>query len=172
MNWVHLLSTQTGPRAGAPHLVADPMTSGGAPLEEEGIGGLPSDRDFVAMQLAYRPTGGLLRGDDLALVLRDRQRGDYVSLARLIVSGEIFSFEWHDTFWIPMFQFELKSLDLKPGPRQVLGELSADFDGWSLAVWFAHPNSWLNERRPVDLVDTDLASVLRAARADRYIAVG
>jgi hypothetical protein len=140
--------------------------------EEDGTAGLASDRDFVAMQWACRPTGGLLRGDDLALLLQDRQRGDYVSLARLIVPGEIFSFEWHDTFWIPLFQFELKSLGLKPGPRQVLGELSAAFDGWSLAVWFANSNSWLNERRPVDLLDTDLASVLRAARADRYIAVG
>lgn len=95
-----------------------------------------------------------------------------MSLARLIGSGEIFSFEWHDTVWIPMFHFELQSHGLEPWARQGLGELFADFDGGSLAVWFAHPNSWRNERRPVDLLDTDLASVLRPARVDRYIAVG
>jgi hypothetical protein len=143
-----------------------------SPALVEQIGGLPCDRDFIAMRAAYRATGGTARGDDLARMLEDRQRGDYVSLARLIVSGEIFSFQWHHTYWVPMFQFELRDLSIKPGPRQVHAELASVFDGWTLAVWFAQPNSWLNERKPVDLLDSDLADVLEAARADRFIATG
>jgi hypothetical protein len=124
------------------------------------------------MRQAYRATGGIARGEDLARWLEDRQLGDFVTLARLIVSGVVFSFEWQDAFWIPMFQFDRHDLSVRPGPQRVLAELAADFDGWSLAVWFAEPNSWLADRRPVDLLESNLDAVLQAARADRFIAAG
>jgi len=50
--------------------------------------------------------------------------------------------------------------------------LGDGFDGWARAAWFAQPNSWLERRKPVDVMDKDLNQVLSAARADRYIAVG
>lgn len=138
----------------------------------EGLGGIPTDRHFRALRAACQVTGGIARGDDLARLLEDQQRGDFVTLARLIVSGDIFGFEWRDTFWIPMFQFDLRDLSTKHGPRQVLNELGTAFDGWELAVWFVQPNSWLNDRSPVDLLDTQLSAVLEAARADRFIVTG
>ena len=133
---------------------------------------LPEDRDFLAMHAAYRASGGLARGDDLARLFEDRRCGDFISLAGLITAGEIFSFDWHRSFWVPMFQFELRDLSIKPGPRQVLAELARAFDGWSLAIWFARPNSCLNGHRPVDLLDSDLPAVLDAARTDRFVALG
>lgn len=141
-------------------------------MRDESIDAVPSDRDFLAMRAAYLATGGTARGDDLARLLEDRRRGDGVSLARLIVAGEVFGFEWHRLFWVPMFQFELRDLSLKPGPRQVLAELASEFDGWTLAIWFSEANCWLNERRPVDVLDSNLAAVLGAARTDRFIAAG
>ena len=71
-----------------------------------------------------------------------------------------------------MFQFDLRDLSTKHGPRQVLNELGTAFDGWELAVWFVQPNSWLNDRSPVDLLNTQLSAVLEAARADRFIVTG
>ncbi|MGJ7498001.1 hypothetical protein ACSFA8_23405 [Variovorax sp. RT4R15] len=139
---------------------------------EEAIGDLPSDRAFVAMLARYRATGGTVRGGDLVRLLEDRRRGDSVSLATLLVAGEIFSFEWRGIVWIPMFQFELSDLSVKPAPRQVLAELVTVFDGWTLAIWFAQPNPWLNDRSPVDLLGSNLSGVLEAARADRFIAAG
>ena len=136
------------------------------------IDALGKDRDFVVMREVYRATGGTARKDDLARLLADQRRGDFVSLARLSVTGEVFGFEWQHGFWIPMFQFELRDLSVKPGPRQVVAELARVFDGWTLAVWFAHANSWLQGRRPVDLLDSQLPAVLEAARADRFIAAG
>ena len=133
---------------------------------------LPKDRDFVAMHAAYRASGGMARGDDLARLLEDRRRGDFASLARLIVAGEIFSFEWHHSVWVPMFQFELRDLSTKAAPRQVLAELSHGFDGWTLAVWFARPNPCLNGQRPVDLLDSNLPAVLDADRTARFIVAG
>lgn len=130
------------------------------------------DAAFGAIRRAYQALGGLARGDDLAGLLEDRSRGDFVSLARLIVDGEIFAFEWRDTYWIPMFQLDLADLSVKRGLRQVLLELAGGYDSWRLAAWFVEPNEWLACQRPVDLMDTNLSEVLQAARADRFVAAG
>lgn len=124
------------------------------------------------MRDAYRRSGGLARGEELARLLEDQRRGDFVSLAKLIAAGEVLAFEWRDAHWIPMFQFDLGDLSIKPAPRRVLAELSKAFDGWSLAAWFVEPSSWLNRQRPVDLLESDPSAVLEAARADRFIATG
>lgn len=157
------------PRAGT-HI--NPVRATPAPLLDESVGGVPSDRDFIAMRTAYRASGGIACGDDLARLLEDHQRGDFISLAKLIVAGDVFGFDRHHTFWVPMFQFELHDLSVKPASRQVLAELGSAFDGWSLATWFVRANCWLNGQRPVDLLDSNRPSVLEAARVDRFIAVG
>ncbi|MBC7995802.1 MAG: hypothetical protein H7Z15_21435 [Rhizobacter sp.] len=142
------------------------------PESDDGLRRVPSDRDFVAMRAGYRGTGGIARGDDLARLLEDLQRGDVSTLARLIAAGDVFGFDWHGSFWVPMFQFELRDLSIKHSVRRVAAELAQVFDGWTMAVWFAQRNSWLDEQRPVDLLDSMLPAVLHAARADRYIASG
>ena len=137
---------------------------------------LPSDRDFIEMRNAYRATGGVARGHELARRLESRDDGpDHVGdlrLARLIVARDVFSFEWRECVWVPMFQLDTNDLSVNQSARQVSAELASDFDGWSLGVWFAQPNAWLRQRRPVELLATELHNVLQAARADRYIAVG
>jgi hypothetical protein len=60
----------------------------------------------------------------------------------------------------------------RPGPAGVIAELSPIFDGWELASWFAKPNLWIADAKPIDLVDECLGAVLGAARADRFIAAG
>lgn len=136
------------------------------------IGQLPSEHDFGLLRHAFRPSGGIARGDDLSRLLEDHRCGDFISLARFIAHHEIFAFQWRDSFWIPMFQFDLQDLSIRTEPRRVLAELESVFDGWSMAVWFAQPNSWLHGHRPVDLLQTDLDGVLQAACADRFIANG
>ena len=148
-----------------------PPTASEAP-REGGLGTLPNSSDFVTMLTAYHASGGMARGDNLGRLLDDWQCGDFVSPARLIAAGEIFSFKWHGENWVPMFQFDLRDLSVQPGPKQVLAELKPVFDDWTVAVWFVQPNSWLQEQRPLDLLDSDLPAVLQAARADRFIAAG
>ena len=130
-----------------------------------GLAGPPTRTSFLAMRAAFRPSGGAARGDDLARLLEDSQRGDFVSLARLIGRKELFGFSWCQTYWIPMFQFDLWDLSLRSGPRRVRRELPAEFDGWSLASWFARPNGMLDGHCPVTLLDSNLPAVLEAARA-------
>lgn len=139
---------------------------------EQHIGHLPDNSGFVAMLTAYRGTGGVARSDDLARLMEDRNCGSFVSLARLIVTRAVFAFEWRHTSWIPMFQFDLSDLSIRPGPQRVVAELGSEFDNWALAAWFARPNSWLNNQAPVELMESRLAAVLDAARADRFIATG
>ena len=127
---------------------------------------------FFAVQEAFRGKGGLARADDLARLLEDCRHVDFIGLAKLMVSGAIFSFEWGGAHWVPMFQFNLADLTVKPAARSVVTELNTTFDGWSLAEWFTQPNDWLAGRTPVDLIDSDLPVVLDAARADRFIANG
>lgn len=122
------------------------------------------------MCAAFRATGGVVCGDDVAARMRQHERGDYVALARLIVSGAVFGFEWRHTYWIPMFQFDLQDLSVRPGPQRVARVLATEFDGWTQALWFAEPNAGLNRCRPVDLLASSLPEVIDAARSDRLIA--
>jgi hypothetical protein len=127
-----------------------------------------SDADFIALQDAYRQTGGIARGDQLAMRMGQAGRGGYIDLARRIVAGQLFSFRWHDCFWVPMFQFDPDSLSLREPPRRVLDELRGVIDGWDLAHWYVRANDTLAGHQPLQLLDTELPAVLAAARADRH----
>lgn len=132
----------------------------------------PTEEQFDALRTRYQSTGGVAAGDDLARLLDDHRCGDFVSLARLISCNEIFAFAWHGSFWVPMFQFDLRDMTSRSAPQQVRGELADEYAGWALAAWFAEPSRWLNGRAPVQSLESDLVAVLAAARADRFIAAG
>jgi hypothetical protein len=129
-------------------------------------------RAFDAMIGAYQPSGGAVRADDFAMLLEERQKGNFVSLVKQIVSRDIFSFEWQNDFWIPMFQFHRGDMSVKQEARRVVHELTSVLDNWTLALWFTEPNGWLKGRRPVDMIDRQFSEVLGAARADRFVATG
>jgi len=129
----------------------------------------PNAADFATLRAAFSGSGGLARGDELAQLLQDRCRGDFLSLARLIAARRIFSFPWHHSLWVPMFQFDPLDLSIRDTPQQVAAHLAGGLDGWALALWFALPNRCLAGWRPVDLLHSNLPAVLRAA-ADREAA--
>ncbi len=131
----------------------------------------PNERDFAMLRTAYGASGGIARANDLAR-LREQPCCDYcMSLEKLIALGAVFGFDWQSTCWIPMFQFQA-DLRLKPGPRKVLAEVAGVCDGWSLAVWYVRPCPSLSCHSPVELVDSNLPEVLRAARDDRRLLIG
>ena len=121
---------------------------------------------------AYKGSGGTARADDLALLLAEKGQGSFVSLAKSIVKGDVFSIEWNNHFWLPMFQFEPCDMTMKRSVRKILRELRHVLDTWALAAWFAEPNAWLKNRRPVDMLDANFPAVFAAARADRFVAAG
>lgn len=123
---------------------------------------LDRDRLFVHLLCAYRGHGGLARRDE---VLR---RGHPV---REPWSAPAIQFDWSGVGWLPLFQFDGSGSALREDCRAVLAELAA-LSGWRAALWFVEPNAWLDDHRPLDLIDTDAGRVHQAARADRYVALG
>jgi hypothetical protein len=143
-----------------------------APTLDDGSARPPETAAFEALRAAYQSSGGLAFGDELARLLEGRRCGGFVSLARLVVSAEVFGFEAGQAFWVPMFQFDAQDLTVRPESRRVLAELVPAYDGWALATWFVQANAWLDARRPLAVLFTDPSSVLEAARADRFVATG
>jgi hypothetical protein len=130
------------------------------------------DTKFVALQAAYRQSGGIVRGDAMATRMSLTGRGGYVDLARRIVGGQLFSFHWHDSFWMPAFQFDPELLCQREGPRRVLDALRGSMDGWTLAHWYVKAHPALDGQRPLDLLECDLPAVLRVAHAAHLADVG
>ncbi len=136
----------------------------------DSLDAFPSSRGFVSMLVAYRSSGGTLSSQELAPLLADHQPSESISLAHLIAKRRIFGFTWRNTFWVPMFQFELRSLTIRPQSHLVLMELAKSFDEWSIATWFTCPNTWLDNKKPMELLDSDFSAVYDAARTDRFVA--
>ena len=134
-------------------------TDGGADVQ------VPSGRGFIALLEAFRATGGTVPGEIMGRLLEEHRVGNAVSLARLIDTGEAFGFQWRNSLWIPMFQFDANDLTLKASAQSVRAELQSLSSGWTLAAWFGGPNARLEGRCPVNVLDSDLDAVVRAARS-------
>ena len=130
----------------------------------------PNTRDFEAMLTAYLWSGGIARHQEVTTRLQEESNGGPSNLGKLIDSHAVFAFDWRGSLWLPMFQFKLPEMYVKPQARKVLAELAGVFDGWSMAVWYLQQNSWLDNRRPLDLLDKHPSAVVLAARGDRFIA--
>ena len=132
----------------------------------------PTDRAFVGLLKAFRRHGGLARGDEVAARLRRLHGTDLGSLARRIVARELICFEWQGELWLPLLQFDPLDMSLQPALAQVAAELAAAFDAWELCCWLAAPNSSLDDRAPLDVLEDDAGAVLQAARMDRFVVCG
>ena len=130
------------------------------------------DKQLIAMVHAHRRTGGLATSDEVVRILRRRSNQPISMVARWIVTRSVVSFVWKSQTLLPLFQFDLSDMSLCRGTSEVVQELSGAFDDWDLATWFARPNSLLHGAAPVDLIATDPAAVLQAAREDRFVALG
>jgi hypothetical protein len=130
------------------------------------------DLEFLQMSRAYSRHGGLASGDEVACRMRRYFDQPISTLAKWIVKREIVNLVWRSQILVPVFQFTNAGMDLPLAVREVMTELEGVFDDWEIAAWFARPNAFLRNERPVDLVNIDDAGLLQAARADRFVAGG
>jgi hypothetical protein len=130
------------------------------------------DAEFVALQMAYRASGGLANGNELATRLHVRGESGYARLASWILRQQVFSFAWNQHFWLPMFQFDPADLSLRQELQPVLAELAGVMDGWALAAWFARPCDSLQGRSPLSQCVHDQPAVFQAARLQRFVIRG
>lgn len=129
-------------------------------------------RQYGLMERAFRAGGGFIGGDELAHLLRSRSWQPISLLAHWIVGREVISIDWQGTTMLPLFQFDLSTMTVRPRVTEILRTLTEVLDDWELALWFAQPNGWLDDQAPVDVLDFNPRGVLDAARADRFIARG
>jgi len=140
------------------------------PVEE--LGGFPDQDNFAALALAYQSSGGIFRAEDLVRLAALGDGKDRAKLIGSITSGQILSFQWRQSYWVPIFQFEIGGTVQKNSARQVILELDDTFDDWEKVVWFVQPNVWLAGAKPLELIERQLPEVMHAARADRFVAAG
>jgi hypothetical protein len=135
---------------------------------------------WLSTAAAFAGTGGLVRGDELADMIRLQCMRDAqpivsqpVSLvARWIVAQRVLTINGPWGRMLPMFQFDLPRAAVHPGMRPLLGELKGALNEVELALWFVTPNEWLDGALPAVAMQTMLPAVRDAARADRYVALG
>lgn len=138
----------------------------------EGTPGRLAESQYLAMVRGYGLSGGMAGSDEMVGLLRCCFDQPISVLARWIVGRAVVCFEWRSTTMLPIFQFDIGDMRIRPEVGAVLRELRDTFDDLEVALWFAQPNTWLDGRAPADVLRTDAASVLDTARADRYVARG
>ena len=141
-------------------------------VASESTQGRLADHQYLAVARAYASSGGIAGCEEMVGLLRCCHDQPISVLARWIVGRAVVCFEWRATTLLPIFQFDVADMTIRPQVSDVLSELRDTFDDREVALWFAQPNAWIDGRAPVDVLRIDPVSVLDAARADRYIARG
>jgi hypothetical protein len=132
----------------------------------------PDDASVNELLAVFRRQGGVASGDQLATLLRTVGAQPVSTAARWIVHRDVIHFCWRGHSLVPMFQFDRTTMAPWPVVTAVLRELVPAFDDWEVASWFGAANTWLSGSSPVEVLDHAPDEVVRAARADRYIALG
>jgi len=139
-----------------------PMTTSQRPSTRSGV-----DARFRETEAACSERGGLLDADELLGELRQQTSQPLSWMARRIASREFISFTFRHAIWIPKFQFSSEgSYEPRPLVACVAREMAGLRADWDLLEWFLGSNDSLDGQRPVDLLDSNDAAVLQAARAD------
>jgi hypothetical protein len=129
-------------------------------------------RHHAALQQGFQRSGGFIGGDALALLMRSRCEQPISLLARQIVQRELIHFRTGCEVHLPLFQFDPCDLTVRHSVQAVIETLRPVLDDQELASWFADPNDWLGGQRPADVIASDPAAALEAARADRFVVAG
>lgn len=126
-----------------------------------------ADHQFIGMLDAYRQSGGLARLQELANLRSSGEPIDLAKLATCISRRELICFEWQSYAWLPLFQFDLRDMTLRPQLQRIVVQLSCVYNPWEVAFWFTEPKPWLSHRAPADTGAGDLPMLLQHAHSDR-----
>jgi hypothetical protein len=80
-------------------------------------------------------------------------------------AGRIVGVEWHGQIVFPAFQFDAEAHPRAPIARVLSHLRDAGLGDWQQVLWFTTRTGWLNDRRPLDVIDSDPAAVVAAAAA-------
>ncbi|MGJ6127136.1 hypothetical protein QN239_31615 [Mycolicibacterium sp. Y3] len=106
---------------------------------------------------------GVFDSEQVAQLAGSTAKNRSATVSRYLAAGQVFAIEHRGGRYYPAFQFDA---DGRPRPviAQVLAALRRyGLDGWEIALWFTTASGWLDDLRPVDLLDDDPAEVVAAA---------
>jgi len=130
------------------------------------------DEGFIALLDGFRPTGGMVRAEDLIQRIGNGSDACMGRLGKMIAAQRIVNVRWNQTFWFPVFQFDIPAITPIATLEPVISELIPAFDDWQLAEWFCRPSGWLEDQTPAAAIQHRPAAVCAAARADRFAILG
>ncbi len=131
-----------------------------------------SSAPIQTLASAYSRHGGVVSAEEVALLMRRHCEQPVSQLARWIVGSKIVHLAVQSQTWVPLFQFHLDDMSIRPAISTLLGELGAVLEADELAAWFVAPNEWLSGASPLETLEADFPAVLEAARADRFVMAG
>lgn len=106
---------------------------------------------------------GVLDSKEVARLAGSTAKNRSATVSRYLATGQIFAIEHRGSRYYPAFQFDTNGRP-RPVISQVLLALQPyGLDGWEVALWFTTASGWLDDRRPVDLLDEDPAEIVTAA---------
>ena len=133
------------------------------------IPGNENDQAFISLLDLYRGSGGLARAQEVFIMFKSRNDLGVAALAGWIAHRTVLCLQWSTDVWLPLFQFELQCMTVKPDVQPVYAALIPLLTPWELAHWFAKPHKWLDGDSPANALDADGGRVLRVACADRFL---
>jgi hypothetical protein len=106
---------------------------------------------------------GVLGSEEVARLAGSTAKNRSATVSRYLATDQVFAIKHRGSRYYPAFQF-----DANGRPRPVIGQVLLalqpyGLDGWEIALWFTTASGWLNDRRPVDLLDEDPAEIVAAA---------
>jgi hypothetical protein len=124
-------------------------------------------RRNAAARTALVEEFGALRSHEVADLAESRASNRAALANRWRASNRVVAVPVGDELLYPGFQFTNEG-KAHPAVGAALEALRSDphTTDWQAALWFASPTSWLEGRRPVDLLDSDPDAVIDAARRE------
>ena len=106
---------------------------------------------------------GALDSEQVARLAGSTAKNRSATASRWVASGQLFAIQHRGRRYYPAFQFDDNGRP-RPAIMRVLEALRPfGLDGWEIALWFTTATGWLDDRRPVDLLDADADGVVAAA---------
>ena len=106
---------------------------------------------------------GVFDSEEVARLAGSTAKNRSATVSRYLAAGRVFAIEHRGSRNYPAFQFDA---DGRPRPviaRVLLALEPYGMDGWEIALWFTTASGWLDDRRPVDLLDEDPDEIVTAA---------
>lgn len=129
----------------------------------------PEACQYRELNRAFRASGGIVSSEEILTLLMRHTSQPISRLAHWIVDHEVISFPWQSRTMLPLFQFDLATMTLRPPVSAVVHELAPALGDWDICLWFVAPNAWLADASPLEAIAQDAPAVLDAARGERYL---